>query len=177
MYATINKLWDLVEKAVRNMLNLCFKISNRDLTEDIVEGFIQFIKFGIVGVSNTLVYYMLYAGGLGALRQFDCMSKRMDYLVVQFFAFSLSVFWSFYWNNKMVFVLRDGERRSLFRAFFKTYVSYSFTGLFLNSIMLFLLVQTLHISAYLAPIFNLIVNVPINFLLNKFWAFQSKDKS
>ncbi|MDE5864126.1 MAG: GtrA family protein, partial [Lachnospiraceae bacterium] len=100
-----------------------------------------------------------------------------DYIVAQVIAFVLSVLWSFYWNNKMVFVVEEGKQRSIWRALLKTYVSYSFTGLFLNSVLLVLWVKLFHISEFLGPIINLAINVPINFLINKFWAFKTTDLS
>jgi len=87
-------------------------------------------------------------------------------------AFILSVLWSFYWNNKMVFVKEEGQQRNLWKALIKTYISYSFTGLFLNSALLVLWVDVLHISEFVAPIVNLLISVPLNFIINKFWAFK-----
>ena len=72
----------------------------------------------------------------------------------------------------MVFKAEEGKERSLGKALIKTYISYSFTGLFLNSILLMLWVQVFHISEYIAPVINLLVSVPVNFLINKFWAFR-----
>lgn len=92
-------------------------------------------------------------------------------LVSQGIAFVLSVLWSFYWNNKVVFADGGGER-NLWKALAKTYVSYSFTGLFLNSILLVLWVQVFHISEFIAPVINLLISVPLNFLMNKLWAFK-----
>ena len=97
-----------------------------------------------------------------------------DYFIAQIIAFILSVLWSFFWNNKFVFMLEDGEERSLWKALLKTYVSYSFTGLFLNSVLIVLWVQVLHISEFIAPIINLLISVPVNFLINKFWAFKNE---
>lgn len=136
--------------------------------------FFQFVKFGIVGVSNTLISYMLYTSGLLIMRYF-MLFGQMDYLVAQIVSFILSVLWSFFWNNRMVFVLEEGKKRSIWRALLKTYVSYSFTGLFLNSILLVLWVQVLGISEFIAPFINLIISVPTNFLINKFWAFRTKE--
>ena len=93
-------------------------------------------------------------------------------MAAQVIAFVLSVAWSFYWNNKMVFVKEEGQQRSIWKSLMKTYISYSFTGLFLNSILLVLWVQVLHISEFIAPIINLVISVPVNFLINKFWAFK-----
>jgi putative flippase GtrA len=64
----------------------------------------------------------------------------------------------------------------MWQALAKTYVSYSFTGLFLNSILLILWVKVLGISEYIAPIINLLVSVPLNFIINKFWAFKTKEE-
>ncbi len=132
----------------------------------------QFIKFGIVGVSNTIISYLLYTGSLLAFRGMGVFSKG-DYFIAQIISFILSVLWSFYWNNKMVFTLENGAKRNMWKALLKTYVSYSFTGLFLNSILIVLWVEVCHMSEFIAPIINLLVSVPINFLINKFWAFKS----
>ncbi len=35
-------------------------------------------------------------------------------------------------------------------------------------------VDMLHISEFLAPVINLLFNVPVNFLINKFWAFKKE---
>ncbi|MCR4902230.1 MAG: GtrA family protein, partial [Butyrivibrio sp.] len=81
---------------------------------------------------------------------------------------------SYYWNNKMVFTKEEGAERVWWKALIKTYISYSFTGLFLNSVLLILWVQVLGISEFIAPIINLLVSVPINFIINKFWAFKTE---
>lgn len=130
----------------------------------------QFIKFGIVGVSNTLISYGLYALTLFI---FDWLNASFpfEYLVAQFVSFTLSVLWSFYWNNRFVFGLREGEKRSIAMALLKTYIAYSVTGMFLSSILLVFWVQVLGISEFLAPIISLIITVPANYLLNKYWAF------
>ena len=167
-----NKLWNIIEWIVRLILKFVFKVIHKELTDDCFEAFMQFVKFGIVGVSNTIISYVLYAGSLLLFKKIVIFSK-VDYLVAQGIAFVLSVAWSFYWNNKMVFVNEEEQERNLWKALIKTYISYSFTGLFLNSILLALWVKLLNVSEFVAPIFNLIISVPINFLINKFWAFRS----
>ena len=99
-----------------------------------------------------------------------------DYLLGTVISFILSVLWSFYWNNKMVFVQQEGEERSIWKALLKTYISYSFTGLVLNNILLFIWVNIFHISEFIAPIINLLVSVPLNFIINKFWAFKGNHR-
>ena len=98
-----------------------------------------------------------------------------DYIIANIISFLLSVLWSFYWNNKYVFKLNEGEQRSIWKALLKTYVSYGFTGIILNNILLVLWVRVIGINKMLAPIINLIINIPINFFMNKLWAFGKKD--
>ena len=88
----------------------------------------------------------------------------------------LIVLWSFYWNNKFVFEKADNEERNIVHALIKTYISYAFTGLFLNSILSLLWVEVLGIPKIIAPIINLLVSVPLNFIMNKFWAFRKSEK-
>lgn len=130
----------------------------------------QFVKFGLVGISNTVVSYVLYAF---ILLVFEWLHVRFsfDYLVAQLVSFVLSVLWSFYWNNRFVFALQEGEERSLGRALLKTYLVYSVTGVLLSGILLVVWIQLMGISEYLAPLLNLVITVPLNFLLNKYWAF------
>ena len=167
----MNKVWKIIETVAYFFVSLLFKIINKELTEDAFQAIMQFVKFAIVGLSNTIISYVLYAGSLLFLKQTSIL-KNKEYLIAQIIAFILSVAWSFYWNNKMVFNLNEGEERSLIHSLLKTYVSYSFTGLFLNTFLLVLWVQWFGISEFIAPIFNLLVSVPINFFINKYWTFK-----
>jgi len=125
---------------------------------------IQFIKFGIVGLSNTLIAYVIY---------FILVYAGLHYLAASVISFVLSVLNSFFWNNKYVFKPNTGEKRGFWGILIKTYVSYAFTGLVLNNIILFVLIDIAHVSKYLAPLFGLLVTVPLNFVLNKKWAFKA----
>ena len=124
---------------------------------------LQFIKFGIVGASNTVISYVTYL---------VCVTLGMHYLLASLLGFVLSVINSFFWNNRYVFKKQEGSKRSLVKAFCKTFLSYAGTGLVLNSILLYVQVDVLGWSEQLAPLLNLIVTIPLNFLLNKLWAFK-----
>ncbi|MGN0425060.1 MAG: GtrA family protein [Acetatifactor sp.] len=140
-----------------------------------LKGFEQFIKFGIVGVSNTILSYLLYILSIFSFQKLGIFLE-IDYLLAQVIAFVLSVLWSFYWNNKYVFDQDENSERNLLKALAKTYASYAFTGLILNGILSVLWVEVFHLSKLIAPVINLLVSVPVNFLLNKFWAFHSKSR-
>lgn len=167
------KLYDLIEKIAFWFLGLIFKLLKKDMTEQVRSTFTEFIKFGLVGVSNTIVSYLLYAVTLQVLIKLNIF-PAFDYIIANIVSFLLSVLWSFYWNNKYVFKLKDGEERNIWRALLKTYVSYGVTGIVLNNILLFLWVDTLGIHKMAAPIINLVINIPINFFMNKLWAFSKK---
>ena len=131
----------------------------------------QFIKFGIVGLSNTVISYLIYVVSLRILGACGLFPDS-DYMISSVIAFILSVLWSFYWNDRFTFKKEQSEERSFLRSLLKTYVSYSFTGLLLYNILLYVQVDIMGVSKLIAPIFNLLVTVPLNFLLNKFWVFR-----
>lgn len=135
------------------------------------ESIMQFLKFGIVGLSNTIISYVLYLLVLWALKN---QNVSWDYIAGNLIAFVLSVLWSFYWNNKYVFTKEEGKQRSLWKALLKTYVSYGFSGIILTNILAYLWVDILGISKLIAPIITLVATVPLNFIMNKLWAFKSK---
>lgn len=134
---------------------------------------VQFFKFGIVGISNTVIGYVIYAVTLNALRFFGILPS-IDIFISQFVMFMLSVAWSFYWNNKMVFKQEDNEKRNILSALWKTYVSYAFTSLFLSEVLLLFEVRLFGINEFIAPIINLFITVPLNFVIQKFWAFRGR---
>lgn len=146
------------------------KVLHKEISRGVEEKILQFVKFGIVGLSNTLISYVIYLIAF-FLFQKGHLFPNTDYLIAQVIAFILSVLWSFYWNQRYVFE-SDLSKGKWVHALLKTYISYAFTGLFLNSILAVLWVQVLGISKVIAPIINLLISVPLNFILNKFWAFK-----
>ena len=79
-----------------------------------MELLIQFIKFGIVGVTNTVVSYVINVATLFLLGHAHIF-QRWDYIIANTVAFILSVLWSFYWNNKLVFNMVEPPGRSFCR--------------------------------------------------------------
>lgn len=131
--------------------------------------YVQFIKFAIVGVSNTFIAYVINVFCLWILRGYQL---NIDYIIGNVMSFLLSVLWSFYWNEKYVFTIDEGEQRNRKKALLKTYISYGFTGILLNNFLSYIWISQLAVSKYFAPLLNLIISVPVNFLMNKFWAFK-----
>lgn len=128
---------------------------------------IQFIKFGIVGAINTVLSYIITNTCYYVLHLHAQISNII--------AFIITVYISFMLNGKFVFN-KDSEKRSFWRSLAKVYASYSITGLFLTAILLYVEEQLIGIPHYIATLMNLIVTIPINFILNKFWAYKEKKE-
>ena len=164
---------NIASKLVRFLKFIVHKQFKINLSDAVRADLIQFVKFGIVGFSNTVIGYLIYVAALDILRAKNLFAGS-DIYVAQLISFILSVAWSFYWNNKMVFKQENGENRNILAALMKTYLSYAFTSLFLSEALLLLWVGFLGINEYVAPAITLIVTVPLNFVIQKFWAFKKE---
>ena len=122
----------------------------------------QFIKFGLVGLSNAIVLYGVY---------YLLLKAGMHYILAYIIAFILSVLNAYLWNNRFVF---KNSTESFFKKIIKVYASYTFTFL-LSTVLLYVWVDLLHVSDKIGPIINIVITTPINFIMNKNWAFRKKS--
>ena len=120
---------------------------------------IQFMKFCLVGATNTLVYLGTY---------YLLLYLGINYLWANVAGFVISVLNAYYWNQRYVF---QNRAASHIQALSKTYFSYGVTTV-LSTFLLYILVEQLSVSNKTAPLLTLIVTIPLNFLLNKFWTFK-----
>ncbi|MFA9375928.1 MAG: GtrA family protein [Lachnotalea sp.] len=158
------KIWQLIEKIAKVIIYGMLKKIGVKISEEQWITFMQFIKFGIVGLSNTFVAYAIYL---------ICLFLGFHYLVGNAVGFVASVLNSFYWNYKYVFKSNGvATRRSMLKMLLKTFMAYGITGLLLSNVLLIVWVQFLHISKVIAPLINLIITIPLNFVINKLWAFK-----
>lgn len=160
-------LWNLFENIAKF---LAFKVLYLKFQDETWANLMQFVKFGIVGFSCTVISYVLNVLVLFALAPWNVF---WDFIAANTVAFALSVLWSFYWNNRFVFVEQNGKKRNIGKTLAKTYLSYGFTGIILSNISSWLWIHVFGISKYVAPLINIIINVPLNFMINKFWTFRS----
>lgn len=128
----------------------------------------EFVKFGLVGGVNTVLNLVIY---------WICTGIGIHYLVANAIGFMITVAISYVLNNIFTFRSVDGGKPvwSL-RTLFKVYVSYFATGMVLNSLLLWFWNDLIGIDKNLAPVFNLFVTIPLNFLLNKLWAYGNTKK-
>lgn len=151
----------------------------------------QVIGFLAVGGFNTVLNYGVYCA---------IIALGGHYLLASVTGWVVSVFSA--WVLQYFFVFREGGVNSSqpwWQALIKTYISYGFTGFVLANALLVLMLDVAHVEVlfeplfvmdsffifgsarsmaeYLAPLLVMIINLPINFLLNKFWAYREKGAS
>ncbi len=127
------------------------------------ENILQFIKFGLVGVSNTLVSMACYYVVL--------FINEKWYMIGSILGTVLSIANAFYWNDKYVFKNSNNDKKSKLKRLGKTYISYGGTSI-LSNLLLYLEVSIFAINKTIAPIVNLIITIPLNFIINKIWTFK-----
>lgn len=127
-------------------------------TNDYKGTILQFLKFGLVGVANTLLALAIY---------YAWLFFTGSYIQANFVAWVLSVLNAFFWNNIYVFK----NRQPWIKVLLKTYLSYG-TTLVISTVLLYVQIEILGISNKSAPLLSLMITVPLNFALNKFWTFR-----
>ncbi len=135
----------------------------------------QFIRFGLVGVSNTaisygiemLCYYVLFANAP--------WDENVKIALTSVLAFLVSVTNSYYWNNRFVFAQGKKTKKEHLVSWLKTAACYALTGLLLSPAIKMWL-SGLGVPYWAASLGSLAVTIPLNFLLNKYWAFRGKKQ-
>ena len=130
---------------------------------------IQFIKFGLVGALNTLLSYLIINGCYYLLGLHEQISNAINFVITVFISYLL--------NSKFVFAKKgDEEKQPWYKSLLKVYASYAITELLLMALLLFVEERIFHVPHYIATLINLVITVPANFLLNKYWAYRKKEK-
>jgi putative flippase GtrA len=124
--------------------------------------FWQFFKFGLVGLSNTAV-------SMGIYYLFLWIDPAL-YMVGSILGTIVSIANAFFWNDRFVFTGNARDFKSVMRRMGKTYVSYGGTSI-LSNVLLWLEVSVFGVSKVIAPVVNLLITIPLNFIINKFWTF------
>lgn len=158
------------------------------LQNEKVAPLIQFIKFGLVGVSNTaisygvemLCYYLIFKDSefpaiLNLLSKIGISANgnNVKIVITTIIAFVISVSNSYFWNNRYVFGSGKKSFSQHLKTYFKTFACYGITGLILSPVIKILL-SKIEIPFFIASLGALIITIPLNFVMNKFWAFKSK---
>lgn len=150
------------EKAEKRFLKLIVFFLSKlgfEITEAKQQELIQAIRYLAVGVYNMLLSYLVY--------DFFVLAG-CGYLLGNALSFCFSVLNSFFCSQKFVF---HGQNK-WYIMLGKVALSYVGTGLILQSFLLYIWVEQFGVSPFLAPILNICIITPLNFILQKFWAYK-----
>ena len=156
-------IWTALMKFCRWCLSLCFKLVGKKLTDETWNVCEQFIKFLLVGCSNTVVVLVVYYIVVW-------IAGTKYYLLGQTIGYGVGILNSFFWNSRFVF---SDARESQGKAFIKMCACYGITYLIQMGLM-YVFLEWLSMSEWLAPVITIIITTPINFVLNKLLAFKSR---
>ena len=165
--------------------------------KDKIKSFLQFIKFCIVGLSNTIICEGIYV---------VLLFFGVHYLAANIIGNLISILNAYYWSNKYVFKAEEGEERVWWKVLIKTYATYGFSMVLSAGLLVFwleivkleqfmgpvlflignlgilsvlskvgIVLETKILSEILAAAINLIITIPLNYIINKYWAF-GKEK-
>lgn len=135
----------------------------------------QILRFCLVGLSNTVIGYAVYVFVVFIMQKCRLLPKY-DYYIGNVISWILSVAWSFYWNNCYVFTAEKRNGHQFFKALLKCYASYAISGLLITNLLSFLWINICGINRYIAPIITLVITIPVNYMLNKYWAFRHSNR-
>ena len=157
---------------------------------------LQFIKFCIVGFSNTIICEGIYV---------VLLFWGVHYLAANIIGNLISILNAYYWSNKYVFKAQEGENRVWWKVLLKTYATYGFSMVLSAGLLVFWLefVKLEHfmepvlsllgnlgilgvlgnlgisleaklLSEILAAMINLLITIPLNYVINKYWAYRKR---
>lgn len=156
--ARINALWkDYFEKIMSEEA-----VVEKSGKKTLIEYIKQFISFGLIGGLNTILSLGIY---------WLIVNLGGHYMLGNAVAFFITVAISYVLNNIFTFK-GEGKAEWSFKNLIKVYISYGLTGLLLNTFLLMIWIDWLGINENIAPVINLFFTIPLNFLLNKFWAYK-----
>lgn len=164
--------------------------------KDKIHSFLQFIKFCIVGLSNTIICEGIYV---------VLLFFGVHYLAANIIGNLISILNAYYWSNKYVFKAEEGEQRVWWKVLLKTYATYGFSMVLSAGLLVFwleivnleqfmgpvlallgncgmlgflskagIVLEAKILSEILAAAINLIITIPLNYVINKYWAYRKE---
>ena len=163
MKCAIDIFWNIIKIAIKFIFSIM--PGEIEMTEKSLNRIIQFIKFCLVGLSNTFISYFVYL---------ILVMNGLHYIISSIIGFVVSTLNAFFWNSRYVFVPKENETRSAALTFIKTFISYVGTGFVMSNLLLFIWVDIITVNKIIAPLLNLIITIPLNYLISKFWSYKGK---
>jgi dolichol-phosphate mannosyltransferase len=125
------------------------------------EDFIQFFKFALIGVLNTIInLFVLYI-----FTEFF----HIYYLISAVFAFLFAVTNSFIFNK--IWTFKEKISYNAYNKYFK-FILISVVALIVNLVILYSFTEFLHIYYLVSQMMAIVLSFWINFVGNKLWTFK-----
>lgn len=120
----------------------------------------KFIKFGFVGIINTVINWVVY----NILLYFG-----VNYIVANSIGFGVGMINSYIWNNRWVFKAKSKSPKTVTK-----FIIVNLIVLGLNNLLLFVFVKEFDLNKTVAQILVTIIMMVVNFFGNKLWTFREK---
>lgn len=122
-----------------------------------MESTYQFMKFSIVGASNTLATILTYS---------ILVHYGVNFVIANIIGYSVGILNSYFWNSKWVFNSKFQPKAAI------KFICVNLVVLSINTLLLYLLVKNIKMNAYISQLVVIVVGMAINFILNKVWTFR-----
>lgn len=122
----------------------------------------QLTQFALVGGVNTILTYLLY------LMLFRVVSPT----IAMGIGYGTTSILGLFLNDSWVFRAKNSRQLSVIAP--KYYATYGLTFI-LSMVLTAVWNDQLHLAKWLAPMFSLMITVPTNFCLCKWWVFKDKQ--
>ena len=125
------------------------------------EGVNKFVKFGLVGVLNTLINWIIFA-----VLNF----VGVYYIIANVIAYVIATINSYIWNSRWVFKYKGEDKKETTTKF----ILLNLVGIALNTMILYLLVDLIGLNKLIALVITTVIVMVINYIVNKIWVFKEK---
>ncbi len=122
---------------------------------------VRIIKFGLVGVVNTGVFFLFFFLFFNVI--------RINYLIATTFSYFIATVNSFLLNRRWTFESYGDSRKKFIKFVFVNVAAIS-----VNSVMMFFLVDIIKFHPWFAQLLTICVTMCVNYLGNRFWTFYEE---
>ena len=163
MKTILIKIYSNIELFTLQIVEKVANFIHIDISDDMQKELQRILRFLIVGTANTSLSYVIYS---------SVIIMGGHYFGASVASFTVGVLNAFYWNNSVIFKNIKTKTFTMSSAFIKTIIGYVSTGFIFPIMLLHIWVDILNINELIAPLFNVCIVVPTNYLFNRFWIYK-----
>lgn len=124
-----------------------------------------FLKFGLVGLTTSLIYFLVM--------WFVDAFLGIHYIMAVSLAYFASTVFHFFANRHFTFAAAHGHRKSqIVRYLLMWFINYLIT-----MVVVGLSVETLHLSPYIGVCISVLFTMFVGYILGRYWVFKLKEET